>query len=570
MATYSVPAEAQKLLENEIINNKLHSFIPSETREAYTHIEFQGTDFPSIPVNWRFAESMAALRGFEGAMLNILLNKKYGIPYQKIVINTDHASLLFMEFMYSEIIEQDGKRIMAHHPEFSQKYFPNLVKSPAFYTPLGQKCTNIYKTKDGRFIHTHASLDPVPTMKALDIDPNLQLPTGTNPCSIFSEKIAFHNASDLDKLLNDQHRQAATVCLSTEEFLCSPHGKANAHVGLYEIHHVSNPNQKPCWWKAVEGKTTPTRPLYGLKVIDLTRIIAAPTIGRTLAEQGASLLRITSRNLPDFAELNFELGWGKWNAHLDLKNQEDRERLKELILESDVVISGYRPGVMDKWGFGKEDVMKMCEGRERGIIYVRENCYGWNGPLTYRSGWQQISDAICGVSLEFGRSMGLEEPVAPIFPNADYSTGVIGATSVLQALIERSRKGGSYIIDLALNYYSQWLINSVKPYPPDVWHQLWTMYGKPMFRHDDNMPVTLVKVCKMLAENERSREALFKEEFWEVRENEALGKGVRVKALRPALRFPEGLVKPGFQVGTRPNGRDKPRWPEDLDTVVIE
>jgi hypothetical protein len=88
------------------------------------------------------------------------------------------------------------------------------------------------------------------------------------------------------------------------------------------------------------------------------------------------------------------LNWGKWNTFLDFRKEEDREKMKALVLEADVVISGYRPGVLDKWGFGQEDILKLCEGRERGIIYARENCYGWNGPWAYRSGWQQISDAV--------------------------------------------------------------------------------------------------------------------------------------------------------------------------------
>jgi len=66
--------------------------------------------------------------------------------------------------------------------------------------------------------------------------------------------------------------------------------------------------------------------------------------------------------------------------------------MKYLILDADVVISGYRPHVLDEWGFGQEGMMKICGERDRGVIYVRENCYDWNGP---RSGWQQISDAVC-------------------------------------------------------------------------------------------------------------------------------------------------------------------------------
>ena len=68
----------------------------------------------------------------------------------------------------------------------------------------------------------------------------------------------------------------------------------------------------------------------------------------------------------------------------------------------------------------------MVKHRSTGIIYAQENCYDWNRPWAYRSGWQQVSDANCGVSLEFGRAMGYDEAVTPVLPNSDYSTGVIG------------------------------------------------------------------------------------------------------------------------------------------------
>jgi crotonobetainyl-CoA:carnitine CoA-transferase CaiB-like acyl-CoA transferase len=136
------------------------------------------------------------------------------------------------------------------------------------------------------------------------------------------------------------------------------------------------------------------RPLAGLKVLDITRVIAAPSITRGLAEMGASVMRVTASHLVDFSSLHCDLNWGKWNTCLDLRKTEDREKMRKLILDADVVVEGYRPGVLDKWGLGKDNVLKICEGRNRGVIYVRENCYGWNGPWSYRSGWQQISDAV--------------------------------------------------------------------------------------------------------------------------------------------------------------------------------
>jgi len=86
--TYSVPAESQKLLLNALVNNPLHSSAPAEIGKAANHISFSGNDFPSIPINWRFAESISALKGFQGAMLNVLLKKKYSLDYQTIDIDT--------------------------------------------------------------------------------------------------------------------------------------------------------------------------------------------------------------------------------------------------------------------------------------------------------------------------------------------------------------------------------------------------------------------------------------------------------------------------------------------------
>lgn len=90
---YSVPDEASKVLFDGIINNPLHAGTPSEVKEAVKHIKYVGSSEPTLPINWRFAESISAIKGFQGSMLNVLLKKKYGLPYQQIIINTyvDHA-----------------------------------------------------------------------------------------------------------------------------------------------------------------------------------------------------------------------------------------------------------------------------------------------------------------------------------------------------------------------------------------------------------------------------------------------------------------------------------------------
>ncbi|TFK32685.1 CoA-transferase family III domain-containing protein [Crucibulum laeve] len=567
MDQYSVPSESKKLLLDGLIHNPLHNSSPKEIEDAAANVDYVGSDLPVIPINWRFAESISALKGFQGSMLNVLLKRKYGIPYQRIIINTDHAQLFIMSALLPVIDPYGSSSSVQLSGSGLDKYFPSCDKHNAFSPttpPFDHACTNIYKTKDSRFYHLHGSLNPRICQDALQVSRDDEAADIRAGSRNYQEKLLQYDSAEVEGLLNDQYRQAGTTCWSTDEYRSSAHGKANAHVGLYELHYVPNEKQKATWWHSIEGKTSPTRPLFGLKVIDLTRIIASPAIGRELAEMGASVMRITSPNITDLVVLNFDLGWGKWNAHLDLTKEEDRRTLRGLIEEADVVIDGYRPGVMQKWGFGKDDVLGFFKDKERGVIYAHENCYGWNGPWSHRSGWQQISDANCGVSLEFGRAMGHNEPVTPVFPNSDYCTGAAGSTGIVEALIKRAETGGSYVVDIALNYYSQWLVNTCSDYPPHTWDALWAKYDRPVFHHTDNMGVTIPRYMQMLKEHQAP---LFNPSFFEVRENKALG--VPARTVKPILEFPEGQVKLGYNVGTRPNGKDKPRWPEDLLTEVV-
>lgn len=220
------------------------------------------------------------------------------------------------------------------------------------------------------------SLNPEVSQKALGIPHYHQLEENNMKVAsrMYQAKVAEYNAADIDALMNNEHKQAGTICWSTSEFKESEHGKANAHVGLYELHRFPSATQKPTWWKEIP-ETGPARPLAGLKVVDLARIIAAPVVTRELAELGASVMRVTAPHITDYTILQIDMGWGKWESQLDLRQASDRDALRDLILEADVVLDGYRPGVMDKYGFGKNDILQLFEGKDRGIIYAHENCY---------------------------------------------------------------------------------------------------------------------------------------------------------------------------------------------------
>src|SRR5207253_4458868 len=104
------------------------------------------------------------------------------------------------------------------------------------------------------------------------------------------------------------------------------------------------------------------RPLAGLKVLDLTRIIAGPVCGRTLAAHGADVLLITASHLPGMTPLIIDTGRGKLSAHLDLRDAAARETLAGLVRDADVFVQGYRPGAIAAFGFGPQDVARMRPG----------------------------------------------------------------------------------------------------------------------------------------------------------------------------------------------------------------
>lgn len=138
----------------------------------------------------------------------------------------------------------------------------------------------------------------------------------------------------------------------------------------------------------------PRRPLAGIKVIELCRIIAGPIIGRILNEYGADVLKITSPNLSDVPFFQVDGNMGKHAADLDLKNPEGRRVFEELVAEADVVLDGYRPGAIEKLGYGKDFFAALAKTRGYGIVVVNENCFGYEGEWAQRPGWQQIADCV--------------------------------------------------------------------------------------------------------------------------------------------------------------------------------
>ncbi|GKT44562.1 succinyl-CoA--L-malate CoA-transferase beta subunit [Colletotrichum spaethianum] len=280
-----------------------------------------------------------------------------------------------------------------------------------------------------------------------------------------------------------------------------------------------------------------------------------PVIGRILAEYGADVLKITSPNLSDVPFFQVDGNMGKHAADLDLKTEEGRRRFETLLAEADVVLDGYRPGALEKLGYGVTALTKLAKERGMGFVYVNENCFGYQGEWWRRPGWQQIADCVSGVAWEQGRFMGLDEPVVPPFPISDYGTGCMGAIAALTGLYNRATQGGSWHGKASLLQYDLLLIK-LGQYPEDIKRELRRLVGDDFLslRHShsvDQISGTALKAMKRYAPalftSPRIRETWYSK-----------GYGAEVVAVRPVVEM-EG-IDIGVKRASRPNGTDEASW----------
>jgi crotonobetainyl-CoA:carnitine CoA-transferase CaiB-like acyl-CoA transferase len=192
------------------------------------------------------------------------------------------------------------------------------------------------------------------------------------------------------------------------------------------------------------------RPLEGIRVLDLTRVLAGPTCARSLAEHGADVLKISAAHLPDSGPMDVDTGIGKLSARLDLRAEEDRAKLERLAMESDVFSQSYRPGALAARGFSPEALAALRPG----IVCVALSAWDTTGPWRARRGFDSIVQSVSGMaalSARDGRPQYL--PVSAI----DYVSGYLMAFGATVALERRAREGGSWLVRVALARVGKWI-----------------------------------------------------------------------------------------------------------------
>ena len=198
------------------------------------------------------------------------------------------------------------------------------------------------------------------------------------------------------------------------------------------------------WRQAAEAPARPL-PLAGLRVLDLTRVLAGPVATRLLAGFGAEVLRIDP---PDWSEpgVEPEVTLGKRLARLDLRDNADRATFAELIRSADVLVHGYRPGALEGLGFGPEARRRLAPG----LIEVTLDAYGWAGPWAGRRGFDSLVQMSCGIAAAGMAATGAERPVPLPVQALDHATGYLMAAAVGRALRVRAATGAVMSARLSL------------------------------------------------------------------------------------------------------------------------
>ena len=218
------------------------------------------------------------------------------------------------------------------------------------------------------------------------------------------------------------------------------------------------------------------QPLRGIRVLDLTRVLAGPVAGRFLAAYGADVLRIDPPHWDEPGVVP-EVTLGKRCAGLDLRMLQDRETFNELVRGTDVLVHGLRPGALARLGYSGE-ALRALNPR---LVDVSLNAYGWSGPWSQRRGFDSLVQMSSGIAEYAMRRARAERPLPLPVQALDHATGYLMAAATLRALTLRQRCGHVLSAKLSLARVASVL---------DSTHRASPFPGLPPHSSDDYAPRT--------------------------------------------------------------------------------
>ena len=365
-----------------------------------------------------------------------------------------------------------------------------------------------YPTKDGRWAYLHCNF-PNHRQIALDV---LGVPEDRVEVT---KAVALWDALELEEALVAA-RGVGGMVRTMDEWAKHPQAAAIASLPLMEIVKIGESDPEPL--------PAGDRPLSGVRVLDLTRVLAGPTCARTLAEHGADVLKVTGAHLPNIGYQEYDTGHGKLSTHLDLREHSDLDTLRGLVKGADVFSQGYRPGTLGNRGLSAEELA----GIRPGLIYVSLCAFSHVGPWASRRGFDTLVQTVSGITDRQGEKFPGTAPGPQFYPVSaiDYLTGYLMAFGAVEALNRRTSEGGSWLVRISLAQVGRWLVEQGQV--PD--NQL----------NDIPSEFTSEEIAN-----------------WSTESNTPMG---RLGHLAPVLQMSE--TQPFWERPSVPLGHNKPVWPD--------
>ena len=262
----------------------------------------------------------------------------------------------------------------------------------------------------------------------------------------------------------------ATMTRSFAEWDAHRQGRAVAALPVFTIEKIGDAPPQPL--------PAGDRPLSGVRVLDLTRVIAGPVCGRTLAAHGADVLWVTAEHLPQMMPLVMDNSRGKLSTCVDLRDTKGRDTLAGLAREADIFVQGYRPGAVAGNGFGPEQAAQLRPG----IVYVSLSAYGHQGPWATRRGFDSLVQNANGINHAEAEAAGADKPTPLPCQALDHAAGFLMAFGAMTALARRVTEGGSWHVRVSLAQTGHWFrglgrvpngLSCPDPKPDDVRDRLY-------------------------------------------------------------------------------------------------
>ncbi|MGW0424503.1 CoA transferase [Streptomyces sp. NPDC003015] len=317
----------------------------------------------------------------------------------------------------------------------SERHLSINGRAPVTFAPLSR----FWRTADG-WVRTHANY-PHHRARLLDA---LGVP---EDAAAVEAALAERSALDVEEAVYAAGGLAVAL-RSPEGWAAHPQAAEVAKLPLVERGRLDTARART--FTPVD--TSPLLPAAGLRVLDLTRVLAGPVATRTLALLGADVLRLDAPQLPELPDQHADTGFGKRSATLDLAT--DRQTFEGLLQAADVVVTGYRPGALDRFGLSAEALAE----RRPGVVVAQLSAWGAYGPWRERRGFDSLVQAATGIAVLEGSA---EQPGALPAQALDHGTGYLLAAAVLRALTEQPHEGGSRFVRLALARTARWLTDGV-------------------------------------------------------------------------------------------------------------